>query len=314
VAFGLVIASSAMALRIARAANGRRRLLAVRIEHSPDGPASNIHSPGGQSASGQVTSRPILAGLVPEVFVAPAGAVSLDGPLPAASLHLPLTLARIMTQPQLRALAVRAETRAAQDGGAVNRVVESWAAVGAEYAAMRRASGLRRLLALPMLSVLTLLLEGCSDAEAALERQQQLAADRAAADACGPETCGVAILKAAAFGPAWVAVVHEMREAAWDGSQYANASELFAAIVAANADLARLAAVIHPDAATPITAVTLRQRIERLGLVPEDHAAQALDIQPPEPAMAPGAADLSAVEERLTTVAHLQLLHARGPL
>jgi hypothetical protein len=295
----LVVGASAAAVRMARAAGGVRRVLAARLH-------------GGLPAEWLTGARqPAVAGLVPEVFVAPPGAVSLDGPLAAESLHVPLTLARILTPPQFQALARRARFRAAEEGGAVARLLESWAAVNAEHDTTRRSAGFRRLLALPMLSVLALLLNACADAEAALERHQQVAADRAAADACGADACAVAIVKAAAFGPAWVAVVREMRDAARSGSQYVNAGELFAAIVAANADPARLSAVIHEHAATPPTAVPLRQRIERLGLSPEKVAGDALDVQPPDTAAALVGADLAAVEERLTAVAHEQLLHLR---
>jgi hypothetical protein len=297
IACGLVLGASMVAARMARAAGDSRRLLAARL--SGDLSAGWL---GGVSTA-------VVAGLVPEVFVASPGAVCLDGPLPEASLHVPLTLARILTVPQYQALVRRAQFRVQVDGGRVARLSETWAALSAEYGSIRRAGGMRLALGLPVLSVLTLLFDSCADAVAALERQQQLAADRAAAEVWGARTCGVAILKAAAFGPAWVAAVHEMREAVRAGSQYPNACLLFEQIAATNADPSRVAAAVHPAAATPATSVPMRRRLEKLGVVPEEVAADALDVPPVEPAIVAGA-DLTPVEERLTTVVHLQLLHA----
>ncbi len=298
IACGLVIGASMVAARMARAAGDTRRLLATRLSE--------------RLSAGWLAGAPnaVVAGLVPEVFVASSAAVSLDGPLPEASLHVPLTLARILTVPEYQALVRRAQFRMLEDGGGVVRLTETWAAVSAEHGTIRRAGGIRLALGLPVLSVLTLLFDSCADAVAALERQQQLAADRAAAEAWGARTCGSAILKAAAFAPAWVAAVREMRDAVRAGSQYPNACLLFEQIVTANADPARVAAVVHPAAVTPATAVPMRQRLERLGLVPEEVAAEALNVQPAEPATALAGTDLTPVEERLTTVVHLQLLHA----
>ncbi|RPJ70226.1 MAG: hypothetical protein EHM24_07780 [Acidobacteria bacterium] len=294
-AVALVVGASLAAARMARAAGDARRLLATRLD-------------GGLTAGWLTGSaQPVVAGLVPEVFVASPGAISVDGPLEAASLHLPLTLARILTVPQLQALVRRAQFRMTDDGGRVARLTEAWAALSAEHGAMRRAGGLRGALGLPILSVLTLLFDAFADAEAALERQQQLAADRAAADAGDAHACGVAILKVAAFAPAWAAAVREMKEAVRAGSQYPNACLLFEEIVATNADAARVAAAVHPAAVTPPVAVPLRQRLERLGLVPEELIPNVLDVHPAEPASAVRT-DLTAFEERLTAIVHLQLL------
>ena len=291
----VVFGAAAAAVRIARGAAGPRRLLAVGLD---DRVSAAWVGDGAQ---------PVVAGLVPEVFVASRGCVTLDGPLPSGAVHVPLTLARILTGPELRALVARARFRTGEQRAAA-AAAETWTGVTAEYAATRRAGGVQFAIALPVLPVLALLLDVYDDAQAALERQLQLEADRAAADACGAKVCGVAILKAAAFAPAWAAAVREMREALRAAAQYPNAAALYEDIVAANRDPARFAAVTHPDAATPGPAVPLRQRLERLGLVPDDLAADALAVPPGEPAIRLAPIDLAPLEERLTAIVHAQLL------
>ena len=324
VALALVIGASAIAVRVARGARGARRLLAAAVDDAvaaewigalgtgppghpvmvdPDGP-----SPSGPAPTSQ--SPRVVVGLVPDVFVAPPGSIGIDGRLAEPVLHIPLTLAGILTGAELGALVLRARARAAEDGGAAQLMTESWSAVAAEHAAARRAGGIRAILALPMLSVLTLLLEACADAEAALERQLQVSADRIAAEASGARICGLALMKAAAFGPAWFAAVREMGDAVRSGSQYPNARALFTEIVLGNRDAARVAAVVHPEAATPPSSAPLRRRLEQLGLVPEDLLMHALEVPPPEPALRLVRVDLTDIEERLTTVVHLQILHA----
>lgn len=307
-AFLLVIATSAAAIRLARSLTRERPLFGIRI----DAFAARRVFPGGTMPSGthEFHPRHVVVGFVPEVFVSSRGAAWLDGRLDGRSLHVSLTLAQIMTAAQFQATVCHALHRAGRHKGAAARLDEAWIGATAELEDLRSSRGLRRVVALPVLWVLTLLLDAYRDAHAALEREEELASDRAAADAFGPAVYGAGLLKAVAFGPAWTAAVRAMADAAASGTQYPNARLLFAEIVAANTGQAHVAAALHPDAATPRSSVPLRQRLERLGVVPEDLVAYALDVQPDDPAIALIDWDLTALEERLTTVAHLQLLHA----
>jgi hypothetical protein len=159
---------------------------------------------------------------------------------------------------------------------------------------------------LPVVWILSFFLDWFVPVEAAVGRARELRADRTAAAVVGKPATASAVVKAHAFAPAWDVVVTAMARAVAAGTQYENASELFANVVADNTVPERLAglgaqSLSHPTDSLP----PLDVRLAALGVDLPDVAVAALATRPAVPAASllehPAALerDLSAAEHRV---------------
>jgi Zn-dependent protease with chaperone function len=266
---------------------------------------------GAAESVGAATPAHLLVGLHPAVFVADASIVTLDGRLPGRSLYLPLPLARILSSDELRALVAHELAHvAAPQAADSERVFALHAGVRRTLRVLSlRSSGIAALTALPALSVLSLFDEAFDPAVSSASREREQAADGAAADLAGPATLASALVKAHAFTPAWDAVATAMDRAVIEGTQYENASVLFAQVAAASSDLGRLAgagglSLPHPVDVHP----SLAERLKDLGVSVGEVSAAALVVDPADPAIAlvdghdAIERDLSQVEQRIAAM------------
>jgi hypothetical protein len=254
----------------------------------------------------------LLAGLHPALFVTDAPIVSLDGRLSGRSFYFPLTLGRILSKEELRGLVAHefAHFAASQAAGA-KRVFPLYAGVRRSLRALsQRSTGIGAFTALPALSVLSLFVDTFEPAVAAASRETEQVADRVAADVVGRATLAAALVKSHAFTPAWDAVTTAMDRAVIEGTQYVNASALFAQVAAASSDAERLAGAGLLSAPHPVDVhPSLAERLRALGVSLAEVSVSALATDPPDPAIAlvdghdAIERDLSEVEHRIAAMA-----------
>lgn len=248
----------------------------------------------------------VVAGLGAAFFVTESKVLSLDGPLSGRILYLSLPLARILSVEELRGvLAHELAHFRAGDAGFSQRFYPLFAGVVRAIEGLgRQARGVRALVALPVLAVLSYFLDSFAAAEAAAEREREQAADQVAAAIAGREAYAAALVKIHAFAPAWDAVSAAMERAVSEGEQYVNASELFARVAAASGGPERLRglgtrSLAHPTDRHP----PLARRLEALSIAGAEVASEALATQPSVPAIAL-LDEFDAIEQSLTRVEH----------
>ncbi len=301
------IAAAASMIQVALAATRRAGASVVARELSPGDQSRLVEWV--RDVAGRAGARPpdhIVAGLTPGIFVTDAAVVCLDGRRAGRTLYLPLPLARILSEEELRGLVAHELAHFAGDEEAVSHeLLPLYAGARRSIQALSRdAVGIRSLTALPALSVLSLFMDSFEPGMTAVRREREAAADRSAAAVVGRETFAAALVKAHAFTPAWHAVATAMDRAVVEGTQYVNASILFEQVAAASAGTERLLgvgslSVPHPTDIHP----SLAERLHALGVRPGTVARPALATQPPRPGIAL-VADYEALEQDLSQVEH----------
>jgi Zn-dependent protease with chaperone function len=194
------------------------------------------------------------------------------------TLHLSLPLMRMLNNPELAAVIGHElghfrgrDTRYAQQFHPVYTVTSR----ALETIDATCLGHMRRMAMMPAAAILSFYLERFADAEAALRRERELAADRAGAMVSSARHLACALVKIGAFAPLWT----QVREAVAADVPPMNASELFAAQAVAStagADLDRVleACARHPTDTHPSTIA----RLEALGLDAREIAIRALDL------------------------------------
>ena len=248
----------------------------------------------------------LVAGLAPAAFLALGPVNALDGRREAPVLHVPLTLARILTVPEYQALLAAQLARLRNEGArSAARFASRWLRLQEEAGRLQSGPLLSRAAVFPAAWWLALLADSFQPAAAAAWHDEETEGDRAAVAVSGGEAYGAALAKVHAFAPAWDAALQAMADAVADGEQYPNASLLFAEIVAANAEPARIEWALARLAGVSADG--------RLGVVRAGGAdvarvvAAALDVRPAVPATTLVGGASARLEEDLTDARHLQL-------
>ena len=258
-------------------------------------------------AVGAEAPHNIVLCLVPWVAVTDVKMATLDGAVSGPTLCLSLSLCRILSIDELRALVAHELAHFSnEDAGYARRVAPFHSGVSralGRFAGQSR--GIRRLAIAPSATFLGFFLDAVNEGEAPGVRREARA-DQVAAAVAGADALASALVKVHAFAPAWDAVVDAMAFAVHSRTQYVNASALFQEIASSNAGPERLQGLGpqeqgHPTDRHP----PLAQRLEALGVDRARLAAAALATAPASPAA--GLVDdaeaieqgLSAAEQRL---------------
>jgi hypothetical protein len=260
----------------------------------------------GAEAPGQV-----VACLAPVLFVTELKVACLDGTVSGRTLCLPLPLARVLTVDELCALLAHELAHFSRTTeGYARRVVPFYiAAVRALERLDRRAHGIQAAAVWPPKELLRFFLSGMQ--EAGHNGHDEAEADRQAAAVCGPAALGSALVKVQAFAPAWHAVIGAMFDAVSARTQYVNASQLFAEVVASNAGRERLVGIgqlraEHPSDRHPM----LAERLTALDL-PLAAIADAALAAPPAQAAVALVEGYAGIEQALSAAEH-ELIAATG--
>jgi Zn-dependent protease with chaperone function len=262
-----------------------------------------------------------VASLSPALFVTEADILCLDGRLTGRTLHVSLPLARILSVDEFRAaLAHECSHFTGPEAGLSARFFPIRAGVVRSLRALDGVRGLRSLAVLPVAAIVSFFVDSFERAAAAIGPERELIADRTAASAAGTVSLAAALVKMHAFVPAWETVRSAMASAVAEGTQYVNASALFAELVTASAGPDLLAGIgsrslQHPTDELP----TLADRLAALGVSASVIAPVALVTGPRDPAVSllPDhetlEQELSAVEHRLLAARRDQDLEEEGP-
>jgi Zn-dependent protease with chaperone function len=253
--------------------------------------------------------------LAPWMFVSEVRVACLDGVVSGRTLCLSLSLGRILSVDEFRALLAHELAHfAGEDEGFARRVAPFHLGAREALDRLGRPSrGLRAAAVAPPRAVLSFFLDGIR-ADGDVGGGREIAADRAAAAVAGREVLGSALVKTHAFAPAWYAVAGAMQDAADAGTQYLNAAALFQEVVVANTSPERLRGIgqqghVHPTDRHPM----LAERLTALGLdLP--HVALAALATAPVPSAASLVRGYEAIEERLSTAEHQVLVDTGGEL
>jgi Zn-dependent protease with chaperone function len=229
----------------------------------------------------------VVAGLAPGHFLTEAPVSCLDGTLRGRTLYVSLPMCRILTEAEFGSLAAHemGHFQGAGEPDERRAAIVERGVVASIDGFRARAHGIPALAVLPALALIDFVAErfraGARDGAA-----DELAADRVAAAQAGTQTYAAALVKVHAFERAWPTVLRAMGSAVAGGSQYENASELFAEIARANRAPGRLSGVGTLRAGHPFdTFPTLATRLSALGVRVEDVAAQALSTDPSDAAI-----------------------------
>lgn len=248
----------------------------------------------------------VIVGLDPNFFVTELDVQTPYGLHRGRSLFLSLPLSRLLTEDELRAVLGHemghfrgADTAYSQRfypiyAGAVGAIENLGAAAGG--------NSLRLLVLYPAALILGLFLDGFGTMERSISRDRELAADAVGATAATASDLGAALVKIAAFVPAFAAAMESVAVAARIGQRIQpTLGEAFTEQVrsaAAGDPFGRLdeQAIPHPTDSHP----PLSERLDALGLTVDDLRAAASRIEP-----SPGAgalvADGAAIEAALST-------------
>lgn len=266
-------------------------------------------------AVGSVPPDNVVAGLAPRVFLTRASVLTLDGRTRGRTLYVSPAIARVLRVEELQGLLAHELSHfSGEDANASSLFYPSY--VGARHAieARRRtARGIRALATLPVVWVVSFFLDWFAPVESRVGAERELRADRQAAGLVGPAVLASALVKIHAFAPAWDVVLDAMERAVASGTQYENASELFANVVAQNATPERLAGLgsqrlSHPTDSLPPLGV----RLAALGVDVPAVLSAALATSPAQPAVSlfdhheALERDLSEVEHRLLALTRRQ--------
>lgn len=272
-----------------------------------------------QAANAAGTELPtnVVVGLMPGVFVTSADVVTLDGRRSGRTLYLSLASCRILDERECLALLTQ---EFAHDGGPVERRVvralrPRCAAIRASMQALSNRARLWRTVAVrPAVATMSIVVDAVCRGELSPTDDEDVErdADVAAATFTGTETLGAALVKHQAFEPAWRTVLMGMGLAVSYGSQYDNASRVFAETVQRNGGTERLAGVAGMSSSHPFDRHRpLGTRLANLGLSVERVAGAALATAPTSPASA-WFADVERLERQLSSVEHRLVAAAQG--
>ena len=249
----------------------------------------------------------VVAGLRPAVYVTGAairGAAGRPRRLRGTTLHLSLTLARILRPDELRALVRHELTHLRGEDGHLTRALYplyTGTRVPLEVVGERIGST-ENLPALPAYAVFVFLYEAFEGAATAVTRRREAAADAAAAGGCPPVLAG-ALVKAHAFPRYWRRTLALRRDALARTGTAPGLGVLFGRAAEENRDSSWLrrdldeSELPHPTDVHP----PLRERLAALGLTLDAVAGAAFDVTPAEPATAllPGYEALEATLDGL---------------
>ncbi len=253
----------------------------------------------------------VVAGLTPGEFLTSAPFSCLDGTFHGRTLYVSLAMCRILTEREFSTL-VAHELRHFDGGGARGALPFERGALTAIETFRGRAHGMAALVILPALVPIAFVTDQFR-ADVQDMASSELSADRAAAALEGAAVYGAALVKAHAFAPAWQTVLLGMTTAVDTGSQYANASEVFAETVRADREPSRLAGLGALCAPHPFdTHPPLSVRLAAIGTSVEQVAGAALQTNPADSAIGlfEGVGnlerDLSVAEHHLTALVDRQ--------
>jgi Zn-dependent protease with chaperone function len=232
----------------------------------------------------------IVLGLDPNFFVTEAEVLSLNDTSSGRTLYCSLPLMRILNAKEFAAVIGHelghfkgSDTKFSQQfypiyRGTASSIMSLQAASGE--------GGSQSIALLPAISIFNYFLECFSVAESRISRDRELCADKEGADITDPPTIASALVKVHAYSPLW----DTLREAAvrelQGGRAFINTSKTYAEAVAHNAKPDILHGVAethlsHPTDSHPPLAV----RLEALKVTIEHVSADALDVQPVQPAI-----------------------------
>jgi Zn-dependent protease with chaperone function len=249
----------------------------------------------------------VVAGMRPAVYVTGAAIRAAAGAprrLRGTTLHLSLSLARILRPDELRALVRHELTHLRGEDGHLTRAhypLYTGTRVPLEVVGERMGST-ENLPALPAFAVFVFLYEAFEGAADAVGRRREAAADGAAAGACPPVLAG-ALVKAHAFPRYWRRTLALRRDALARAGTAPSLSVLFGRAAEENRGSSWLrrdldeSELPHPTDVHP----PLRERLAALGLTLAAVADAAFDVTPAEPAttLLPGHEALEAALDRL---------------
>ena len=259
----------------------------------------------------------VVVGLTPEFFVTEAEVRCLDGELTGRTLYLSAPLCRILTKGELAAVVshelghFRGQDTAftlhfypiykgAGDAlrgvsGTADKIVGTAAHI--PIAAFKLLGVAGSLSLYPAIYMMRFFLDCFAEAESAVSRSRELAADAVAAETAGASNIASALVKIVSFSGIWTQVEAAMKESLRQGffvsgdehvdprAFFSNASEVFAATASSRAHLADLSELDrqlmwHPfDSHPPLSVrlIALKQSLEVVKM-------QALEVTPPIPA------------------------------
>jgi Zn-dependent protease with chaperone function len=293
VMFGIAVAVIVAASGVLRAAMtmGRVRPSAVRgialdrgRDHALFGAIDDIAHRIGAAAPDQ-----IIAGMDATFFVTETPVAASDGTYHGRTLFLSMPFIRMFSRSELLAVIGHELGHFRGEDTIYSRRFYPVYRASLESLAVLRGStrGWTGIPLLPPLLILQLFFDAFIEAERGLSRKRELAADAVGAEAESAADVATALVKLAAFAPAWVDAFAESETALRDGRPPINLSARFA-------QLARLAAgpkaladiddgrIRHPTDSHPPTS----ERIAALGVDAAAAASAALDLEPSDPAFA----------------------------
>ncbi len=269
----------------------------------------------GEVAASVGASAPsnLVACLVPWLFVTEMDVSCLDGRLRGRTLCLSLPLCRILSVGEFKALLAHELAHFAPAEEAFSaRVLPAVAGVSrGMHDLAARSRGVRAAVFAPPLALMGVFMEAVGPGAIPGDERERLA-DQAAAASAGTGALAAALVKLAAFAPAWHAVAVMMQHAVGARTQFVNAGALFQEIASANAgrdrlDGAEALAQGHPTDRLPALAARLAAIHASVGEV----ASDALTVLPAMPASML-IEDGEATERRLTTAEHYLLVETGG--
>lgn len=232
----------------------------------------------------------VVLGIQPGFWVTEARVAWPGGILKGRTMYLSLAEARVLSRQELAAIVGH---ELAHYKGFDTRLSHFfypvYAGIGASLAEMEsltEESWVSWLTMLPAQVVLEFFFWRFAAAENTIGRRRELAADAVGASATSPRTAAAALVKVHACHQFWTSVRGLMRGAFTRGQPLPNASLTYAETVRREISPAVLEGlgqdrVPHPTDSHP----TLDVRLQALGFAVADVAADALDVDPPEPAV-----------------------------
>jgi Zn-dependent protease with chaperone function len=255
----------------------------------------------------------IVAGLEPNFYVTEANVICLDGKLKGRTMFVSLPLCRILSLDEMKAVLGH---ELAHYKGLDTKFSKRFYPIyrGATEGLVNLASGFSgkggasQLVLLPAFVTFSYFLNSFSEAEKAISRDRELAADKEAARIDSARNLAVALVKLHAFSGAWLAIRKEMKLAIEAGKQFTNVSLFFANVTRRMAEAEGTSGVseegpIHPTDTHP----PLSQRLTNLNLTLEDVRQYASDLSPAEPAVNV-IENLEGLEQELTDAEHAMMI------
>jgi Zn-dependent protease with chaperone function len=232
----------------------------------------------------------IVAGLDDNFFVTEARVETPNGPCHRRTLFCSLPLARILTVDEFMAAVAHELGHFRGDDTVFSRrfspIYGGTAAAIQELAESGEGGRGRRIALLPAIAIFEFFLERFAVAERRHARERELIADRASVEATSARTAATALVKCHACAPLWREALEQAASTpVGDGECLPNVSALFASAAASADGPALLEGILETHTAHPTdTHPTLAVRLDALGVDLAAVAADALQLQPREPA------------------------------